>query len=63
MPAIPHPTEGQDVSDVTVASNQLANFSIFAPGIARSRFTRVGAEGALITGLSIGAQPRSRPRN
>ena len=39
---------------VCVAGAGLANYSVFAPGIARSRFERVSINGARSVGLSIG---------
>jgi hypothetical protein len=53
-PAVPTPYENAHVSDVTISGNNLANFSIFAPGIARSRFTRVSVDGGRIAGMSLG---------
>jgi parallel beta-helix repeat protein len=53
-PALPNPTENQYISDVAIYAASLANYSVFAPGIARSRFERVRFAGALSVGLSIG---------
>jgi hypothetical protein len=53
-PAAPIPTEGQYVGDIGISAAGHANYSIFAPGIARSRFVRVDASGAKNVGMSIG---------
>jgi hypothetical protein len=53
-PHAPIPSENQYVGDISINAQRLANYSIFAPGIARSRFLRVDVGGALDTGLSIG---------
>ena len=53
-PAAPEATEGQYMSDLSINAAGKANYSIFAPGIARSRFERVDISGALSVGLSIG---------
>lgn len=53
-PALPNPTERQFISDIGFNAAGLANYSVFAPGIARSRFERVHFTGALSVGLSIG---------
>ena len=52
--ATPRPIEGVYIGDLTISANKLANYSIFAPGMARSRFNRVKVDGALIVGLSLG---------
>ena len=52
--AAPQPTENQFISDITLSGNALANYSVFAPGIARSRFERVTFNNALSVGASIG---------
>jgi hypothetical protein len=52
--AAPSPTENQFLSDLALEAAGLANFSLFAPGIARSRFQRVDFGGALSVGASIG---------
>ena len=58
--AAPVPYEGLYLGDVGIQSNKLANFSLFAPGIARSRFERLDVGGASVAGMSIGygALPR-----
>ena len=53
-PAAPSPTENQFISDISLQGAALANYSVFAPGIARSRFERVTFSGALSVGASIG---------
>jgi parallel beta-helix repeat protein len=52
--ATPIPIEGAYIGDLTISANKLANYSIFAPGMARSRFNRVKVDGALIVGVSLG---------
>ena len=52
--AAPVPYEGLYLGDVGIQSNKLANFSLFAPGIARSRFERLDVGGASVAGMSIG---------
>lgn len=52
--AAPVPSENQFVSDMCLDAGGLANYSVFAPGIARSRFERVEFSGALSVGASIG---------
>jgi hypothetical protein len=52
--AAPIPYENLYVGDIAIDAGGLANYSIFAPGIARSRFARVDISGALVTGLLIG---------
>lgn len=52
--AAPIPMENIYLADLEVSANSLAKFSIFAPGIARSRFARLEISGALTAGLSIG---------
>ena len=44
------------MSDIEISAARLANYSIFAPGIARSRFVRVAVNGALNVGMSIGCE-------
>ena len=53
-PEAPTPTENQYVAGIEISAAGLANYSIFAPGIARSRFVRVTASGARNVGMSIG---------
>ena len=50
----PIPTEDQYVADIKIYASGLANYSIFAPGMARSRFVRVSVGGATNVGLSLG---------
>ena len=57
--AAPTPSDYQFVSDVCVDAARLANFSIFAPGLARSRFLRVRVKSARTVGLSIGYVTKS----
>ena len=52
--AAPIPMENVYIADLSVSAAGLANFSVFAPGIARSRFERLEIGGALTAGLSIG---------
>jgi hypothetical protein len=52
--AAPHPTENQFISDISLEGAALANYTVFAPGISRSRFERVTFSGALSVGASIG---------
>jgi hypothetical protein len=53
-PAAPISTEGQYVGDIDIDGAGLTNYTIFAPGMSRSRFVRVSVGGALNVGLSIG---------
>ena len=52
--ACPIPTENQYISDLSLEAGGKANYSLFAPGIARSRFQRVDFAGARSVGASIG---------
>ncbi len=52
--AAPIPMENVYVADLEISANGKANFSIFAPGIARSRFERLEISGALTAGMSVG---------
>ena len=52
--ACPVPTENQYISDLSLEAGGMANYSLFAPGIARSRFQRVDFAGARSVGASIG---------
>ena len=53
-PATPTPYEDASVTDISLDAGNTANYSVFAPSIARSRFSRVGVSGALIAGMSLG---------
>ena len=44
--ATPRPLEGLYIGDVTLDANSTANYSVFAPGLARSRFERVAVDHA-----------------
>lgn len=52
--AAPISTEDQYVGDIRIDAAGLANYSILAPGMSRSRFSRVSITGARNVGLSIG---------
>jgi parallel beta-helix repeat protein len=52
--ATPRPSEGVYIGDVSISARGLANYSVFAPGIARSRFSRVKVDGARLVGVSAG---------
>ena len=52
--ATPQPCEGVYIGDLTIDAAELANYSVFAPGIARSRFNRVAINNALRVGISAG---------
>jgi hypothetical protein len=53
-PGGPIPTEGQHISDIAVYGHMQADYALFAPGILYSRFERVFAGTALISGMSFG---------
>ena len=59
-PAAPISTENQYIADVEIDAAGLANYSIFAPGMSRSRFVRVAVSGARNVGMSIG-ESRNAP--
>jgi hypothetical protein len=50
----PKPTDGQQVSDLSIYGNYFANYSIFAPGIVHSRFRRLFLGTSTNAGLSLG---------
>ena len=50
----PIPFEDLYVQDITIDGDMKANYSCFAPGLSRSRFTRVTFRGGVIAGLHVG---------
>lgn len=52
--AAPRGQKGVQLSQLSLSANRLANFTILAPGITRSRLSHVKVTGALITGASLG---------
>ena len=47
-------TDHQQVSSLFLEANSLADYAVFAPGLARSRFRAVTANGALKVGMLLG---------